>query len=307
MNILITSASRKVSLVNDFKKAISQEGGGVVVAVDINTNSAALYFANYYYLVPETTSPEFTGVLNRICKTHSIDAIIPTRDEELLFFSENREEFPFVMVPSTETIRICQDKKAFIEFCGKNGFHTPEQSPYYPLFVKPRFGKGGAGATKVSSGRELDIVLEKYGDVVIQKFIDSEEYTIDLFADFESRVISAIPRQRVVVFGGESFVTTTVMNKQLIDESCRLAIKLKLIGHNTIQAFLDDGKVKFIEVNPRYGGAAKMGFFAGAFTPIFLIRLLNGESVDSMLYDFNSDITMLRYTNDVFIKDGVPQ
>ena len=125
--------------------------------------------------------------------------------------------------------------------------------------------------------------------------------TIDLFADFSGKVISVIPRERVRIFGGESFVGKTTSNPTLIEESIRLASELKLIGHNTIQCFFDNEDVLFIEVNPRFGGGANLGFAAGARTPQFLVRLIQGKEVVPMIGKFKDEYVMLRYTEDLFL------
>jgi carbamoyl-phosphate synthase large subunit len=52
MNVLITSASRKVSLINAFRWALCEEGGGQIIAIDASPKSAAFYFAYKAYVVP---------------------------------------------------------------------------------------------------------------------------------------------------------------------------------------------------------------------------------------------------------------
>ena len=126
MNILITSASRKVSLIRAFQQALAQEGEGKVVAVDASPLAPALYLADEHYLIPESNKPEFLAIMLRLCEQLSINLLIPTRDEELPFFAEYRERFKevgtLVTISDPATVRICQDKKLFIEFCQKNGF-----------------------------------------------------------------------------------------------------------------------------------------------------------------------------------------
>lgn len=312
MNVLITSASRKVSLVRAFQQALTQEGEGKVIAVDISPLAPALYFADEHYLVPPSNDPEFLTTILNLCKKLSIRLLIPTRDEELSFFAEHKDEFAdvdtFVMVSDTNVVKVCQDKKLFIEFCQEKGFAIPESYNYsdlgyvdFPLFIKPRYGKGGRQAVCVNSKEELEIILKQMPEAIIQEFIQAPEYTVDLFADFTGEVISVVPRERVHVFGGESFVSKTANNPLLIQETIRLARELRLIGHNTIQCFLDKGIVKFIEVNPRFGGAAHLGFAAGAFTPLFLIKLLKGEKLKPMIGEFKDNYVMLRYTEDLFL------
>jgi len=313
MQVLITSASRKVSLVKAFQRALDEVVGGSVIAVDLSALSPALYIADENYLVPPTREPEFLDALVHLCKQRQIRLIIPTRDEELPFFAEHRERFAAigvrVMVPDVETVAICQDKKRFIHFCLDNRFSVPKyyapadlsSSLEFPLFVKPRKGKGGRNTMQVNSRDDLALALETVPDAIVQSFLLAPEYTIDLFADFAGQVISVVPRERVRIFGGESFVGKTVSNPQLIQEAVRLATELGLIGHNTIQCFLDNDVVKFIEVNPRFGGGANLGFAAGASTPLFLVKLLNGEKLAPMIGEFRDNYVMLRYTEDLFL------
>ena len=315
MNILITSASRKVSLVRAFQQALAREGGGKVIAVDENPLAAALYFADEHHLVPPSHRPEFLSVMLRLCEQLNIKLLVPTRDEELPFFAEHKEKFESVgtriMVSAPDAIRICQDKRLFIKFCQESGFAVPKSysgvdlnvNLVFPLFVKPRQGKGGWQTSCINSKEELEMVLEQMPDAVVQEFTDAPEYTIDLFANFSGDVISVVPRERIYVFGGESFISRTSKNLALIQEAIRLATKLQLIGHNTIQCFLDDSIIKFIEVNPRFGGAAHLGFAAGAPTPLFLVKLLKGETLEPRIGQFKDNYFMLRYADDLFLDE----
>jgi carbamoyl-phosphate synthase large subunit len=286
-------------------------GGGKVVAVDASPLSPALYIADDRLLVPRSDKPEFLDVMMRLCSSLKVDLLIPTRDEELPVFAKSRERFAKngtrVMVADEEVVKICQDKRKFIKFCQKNGFTTPQsydkidfKKLKFPVFVKPRCGKGGRQTARVNSRKELDIVLKDMPDAIVQEYVQAPEYTIDLFADFSGRVISVVPRERIYVLSGESFTSKTSKNPLLIDESIRMANTLHLIGHNTIQCFLDNGKVRFIEINPRFGGAANLGFAVGAMTPLFLIKLLKGEDLRPKIGDFEDNYVMMRYTEDLF-------
>ncbi|KJU87030.1 ATP-grasp domain protein [Candidatus Magnetobacterium bavaricum] len=313
MNVLITSASRKVSLVNAFKAALALEGGGKVVAVDISELAAALYMADGHCLVPADAAPGFIPRMLEICTEYEIGLLIPTRDEELPIFAQHRQRFAdiggTVMVSSPLTIRTCQDKLLFHEFCVRHGFSVPmlygayatEMDIDYPLFAKPRVGKGSRGVFLINSRKEHRRVLEETPELLVQEFVRAQEYTIDLFADFNGRVISVVPRQRIVVLGGESFVGKTCKDTQLIEAAERLAVTLGLIGHNTLQCFLDGGCVKFIEVNPRFGGGSALGIAAGANSPLFLVRLLKGLPVTPVIGEFTDNYYMLRYTQEMFI------
>ncbi len=315
MNILITSASRKVGLIKAFQQALSEEDGGQVIAVDASPRSAALYFAEKHYIVPSGLDDNFFDSVQNICRKHDVKLLIPTRDEELPFFAARRDDLRklgvTVMVPNPHVVEICRDKHFFIDFCINNGFsvpktydsNEPDKITNFPVFIKERFGKGSKNIFLAKSKRELDTNLQEMDTAIIQEHIDAKEYTVDLFADFSGNIISVVPRERILVFGGESFVGKTHKEWTIINESIRLARALGLTGHNTIQCFLHNGLVKFIEVNPRYGGGANLGFAAGAFTPRYLIRLIMGRDVRPTVGEFKDGYFMLRYTEDIFLSE----
>ena len=124
MNVLITSASRKVGLVKTFKKALQENGGGKVFAGDINPQSPSLYIAYEGLILPRSDKDSFIDELMEICKKYDIALLIPTRDEELSLFSKNVDRFSSIgtkiMVSPTESIEICQNKDSFIEFCNSS-------------------------------------------------------------------------------------------------------------------------------------------------------------------------------------------
>ncbi len=313
INVLITSAGREVPLVKAFRKALAKKVG-MLVTVDINPLSAAFHYSDISYLVPRYADSAFVPVLMSICKRHSIKLLIPTKDDELPIFSKNKGVFAkagtIVMVANVDTVDICYDKFKFAEFCEKNKIPVPKiytmseaksGDVQFPLFINDRFGKGSRSAFKVANKNELCLAASQIGEPIVQEFIDEKEYSVDLFSDFEGNVISVVPRERIYTFGGESFIGKTLKNKKIIDASVELSKKLGLIGHNTIQCFFDGRCIKFIEVNPRYGGGANLGFAAGADTPSYLIQLLKGKRLRSKVGKFKENLIMLRHTEDIFI------
>jgi len=312
VNVLVTSVSRKVTLVQAFKRAIQAVGGGKVLAGDISLDSAALYMADDGIIMPRSDEPDFIDWVSDLCARESISLIVPTRDEELPVFAEHSAGLLSrgvrVAVSPAQTVEICQDKSAFLEFCVREGFSVPRVlEPHsvgaedYPVFVKPRRGKGGIGATRVEDSASLDSILAQTPDVIIQEYCDLPEYTLDVFADFKGRVLSVVPRQRVVVIAGESYVSRTTRAEPLIDRGGALVERLNLHGHGTVQCFFDGSNLLFIEVNPRYGGGASLGWAAGHPTPEYLVRLVLGEEIEPRIGEFEDGMTMLRYTQDIFL------
>lgn len=314
MNVLILSASREVALVRSFQRDLA-EIGGRVIAGDMSPLAPALYVADDHAILPPSDSPDFVPFLFELCGKRDVRLMLSPRDEDLPILAEHRAAFAevgtTVMVADSDTILTCRDKLKFVEFCRRHGFATPttfdatEPKPAdFPLFVKPRIGKGGQSTFRVESIEQLDAVGKLIDDILVQEFVDAPEYTIDLFSDFDGQVISVLPRERLRIVGGESYVAVTARIPVLLAECARLAQSLKLVGHNTIQAFRVEDEVKFIEVNPRYGGGAHLGFAAGARTTEFLVRLLSGEKLRPCIGDFKDRYFMLRHTQDLFLSES---
>jgi len=317
MNVLITSASRKVSLVRAFQAALAATGGGRVIAADVDPLAAALYVADAPLLVPRSDDRMFVPAILEACRDNDVSLVVPTRDEELPVFAEARGRFQAasveVAVSAPEAIAACQDKARFASFCVTEGFESPslldpEGPLQYPVFVKARVGKGGRGATRAEDAAELtramDAIRRADGDPIVQRFQDGREVTIDVFADFRGNIISALVRERTVVVGGESWVGVTLDAPRLRDGAVALVRALGLICHVTVQAFEVDGSPVFIEVNPRYGGGAALGFAAGLPTPEFLVRAARGEPLEPVLDRPVPELVMLRHTDDVFLSPG---
>ncbi|MGB2728975.1 MAG: ATP-grasp domain-containing protein [Halobacteriota archaeon] len=321
-NILITSVSRKVWLVKAFKEALKHEGiDGKVISVDVNPLSAGLYVSNKHYLVPSSSDKNFIPTILEICKKEDIKLLIPTRDGELSLFAKNKEKFEkqgtYVMVSNPEVIEICNDKYRFYQFLAANNIPTPKTylphqiinfpSAHYPLLVKSRYGSGSKNIFKVENEKELGVFTNYVPDPVIQEFINGKEYTVDLFSDFNGKVLTVVPRERIETFCGESYKGKTVKDTQIIEHAKNLAEKLRTNGHITIQCIKNDNGMNFIEVNPRFGGGAILGIKSGANTPLLLLRLILGKRIEPQIGEFKENLVMLRYTRDLFIlnKEGI--
>lgn len=325
-NVLVTSAARKVLLVRAFREALERcaaDAGpgtgsaaipGRVIAADVSPLAAALYEADEARLIPRSDDPAFVEALLHLCERDRIGLLVPTRDEELPVLAQARDRFAAagtaVLVASLDAVETCRDKQAFVAAVTAAGLAVPVVYPdptaaRFPAFVKPRSGKGGLGAAKAADASELAAAIATIGgDVLIQAFVEAPEFTIDVFLDFDGRPISCVPRERISVVAGESVVGRTVRDAALSDAAIRLCVAIGLVGHVTVQAFRNATEISFIEINPRYGGAANLGFAAGAPTPEFAIRAARGEHLEPRLDDYEAGLYLFRHSADLFVREA---
>ncbi len=311
VNFLFTSIGNKSHLFEHFRTALSSLGvEGKTVATDIDPFCPGLYLADKGYLVPRMDSKKFPARLAEIITREKISLIIPTRDEDVMYLAKNKKRFEKlgtkIMVPSLKAASICNDKWKFYKFLkAKNlrpieSWLKPPKNLQFPCIIKPIIGAASIGVEVIGSIEELK--KQELTGKIIQKKIEGTEYSIDYFADFSGKPISTIPRIRLKVVGGESKVTITKNEKEMIALTKKIGQTLGLIGHNTIQCFkTKDGKIFFLEANPaRFGGGSPLALAAGGNSAEFLVRLLRGEKVPEQK-SFQADLVMMRYNKDLFI------
>ncbi len=75
-------------------------------------------------------------------------------------------------------------------------------------------------------------------------------------------------------------------------------------GVITLQLFLtSSGKIKFVEINPRFGGGAPLSIKAGANFPKWILQELLGKKQNIRLDGFKDNLIMLRYDSEVWLEN----
>jgi len=313
MNALITSVSKRVVLIEKFVETANKYNSKIIC---VNSKpSAALYSGHQHYIVPEDKDEEeLLAKLTDICQAEDIKFIVPTRDEELFFFDRHREIFEEIgcklIIPSSDTIKLCRDKRLFTEFCHNNQIKTPKtfygklHSDDFPIFIKPNDGKGSKNIFLVLSPQDLRFYEKHHPEIdfLLQEAIVAPEFTVDVFCDFDNNPISIVPRQRLDIINGESLNGITVDNDNIIEETKNLCQKLRLTGPNTVQCFLEKGDVKFIEVNPRFGSGITLSFESGVNSVDFLFRCMQGNPPPPILGQYKRGLMMMRYFKDRYVQ-----
>lgn len=314
-NVLILSAGRRVELVQAFLRAKTVVGvTGKVVAVDHSLTAPALQFADQSYQVCKITDDSYISEVIHICQKEQIDLIVPTIDTELLKLAHEREKIEKVtqakiLISDLTVIEICRDKIQTQHFFEQIGLGVPKliemqdvkaKNYQFPLFIKPLNGSSSINTFKIKNEAELEFFLEYVPQPMVQSFIMGTEYTIDAFVDFTHKPITIVPRERIATRSGEILKGKIVKDRELIDLTKYIIKKLEPIGHITIQCMKTADGVKFIEINPRFGGGAPMSIHLGADSPANLYRLLRGETLEYN-EDYQDNVIASRYDQAVYL------
>ncbi|MCK5472663.1 MAG: ATP-grasp domain-containing protein, partial [Planctomycetes bacterium] len=265
--VLFTCIGRRVSLLKSFQKAAKQlKINASFFGTDTTEFSSALQLCDKKFIVKPTTHRNYINQILSIVKSNNVKLLVPTVDLDLKLLARNKTKFAAigccVLVSNEEVVGICQDKRKTYRFLIKNGFDTPvtistkaalaKTKFNWPCFLKPWDGYAARGNVVVHNRKELSFFAKKVPNCICQEFVKGDEYTCDVYVDFDMQVRCIVPRKRVEVRAGEVSKGQVIKNKKIMAEAKRL-VEILCAGPGiiTLQLFLtEDGRMKFIEVNP---------------------------------------------------------
>ncbi|MBB6692202.1 ATP-grasp domain-containing protein [Cohnella xylanilytica] len=307
--LLFTSIGRRVQLLRHF-----QQHGWHVIGVDVHPEEcAAQHLVETIYEVPPCHHPQYFDNLLEICRQERVEWLIPLYEPELPELAEFRPAFERqgvkVLVAAEKSLSICRDKLKLHRFLRDRGLPSPDtyEEPFLlddgsQWVLKPRTGMG---SKDVYIGGRQDVVpmIGKVHAPLIQRFIEGQEYSIDVFATSKGQVLSVVPRHRLEVRAGEVSKSVTVVDEEVTRLSIRLIQELELTGPATIQGIRDagTGKFYFIEVNPRFGGGVPLTIEAGIPYADFLRETYHQQV--GTLHSYRTGLKMLRYDEAVFVTE----
>ncbi|EMJ3469011.1 ATP-grasp domain-containing protein [Vibrio harveyi] len=295
MNVLLTCVGRRKYLVDYFK---SEPLVSLVVGADMQNSAPGFSGCDICEIVPSIYDENYIDNIVSICTRNKIDLLVSLNDMELPILSESRELIESVgtklAVSNSEVIDICSDKWLTYQFAQEHNILTPKTylSPAetidecakglvnYPFIIKPRWGSASFGLFKANNEDELKRYFSqckknlkssylndfaKHEDsVIIQQFIQGQEYGVDVFCSLEGDFLSSTQKIKVAMRSGETDKATTVKNAFLSDIAKLLATKLKHVGNLDCDFFQVDGQFYLLEMNPRFGGGYPFSHEAGS-------------------------------------------
>ncbi|MGL2995207.1 ATP-grasp domain-containing protein [Flavobacterium sp. TSSA_36] len=318
MNILITSAGQRVSLVRAFQNEIKKiDKDAKVYTVDFNPILApACHISDGFDAIVKVTSQDYISKLLEICINRKIKLIIPTIDTELLTLSQNKDLFIqngiIPIVSNFEFIQKCRDKRISNQFFIDNGIDIPKiidkHASTFPLFIKPYDGSLSKDIFVIREKSELTAYHLTNSKLMFMEYIDPsqhDEYTVDTYYDKEGFLKCVVPRKRIFVRSGEVNKAVTHKNEIISFVKERLNSIHGAVGCLTMQFFFNSltKRIVGIEINPRFGGGYPLSYLAGANFPKWLIQeyLFNKEI--PFFEDWEANLLMLRYDDEVLIRN----
>ena len=290
-----------------------------VVGVDARSEVIGKYICERFYKVPYAHEDEFIPELLEICRKEKVRVILPQVTKELGKLAQSRRAFldegVVIAVSDRRAIEIANNKYELSLVAEKAGVPIPELYkvkrwsdleekavklgyPEKPVVVKPPVSSGMRGLRIISEEIDLkrlyfenkptslyiklqslyNILGERFPDLLVMEYLPGPEYTVDILA-WKGEPYVVIPRKRIEIKCGITFIGVAEKNEDIIEYSRKLAKALGLSYAFGFQFRMDeDGVPKVIECNPRIQGTMVLSTIAGANIIYGAVKLALGET-----------------------------
>lgn len=319
MNILILSAGTRDKVVQYFKKELGDRGR--IIATDCSNLAPAVYDADAFYLVPRITAPGYLDVILDICKKEQITGVFSLIDPELSMLAKERDRFLAVgttpIISDYDLVETCFDKFRMYELLQKMQIPTGkcyvEKEAFYqavergeisyPVFVKPVKGSASIHINKVNSAKEIEVLFDLYDDLMIQEFMDGQEYGADVYIDMISgKCTDIFIKKKIKMRAGETDKSVSVRDEKLFELIRKFAEDCGFRGMIDIDIFEIGDTYYISEVNPRFGGGYPHAYACGVNMPKAVITNLAGQENEVRIGNYAENICMMKY-NEIAIRD----
>ena len=310
-NVLVPGAGGPAGI-NTIKSLRLSLFKGNIVSTDSNSLSAGFFLSDFYYVIPPYDDKFFVEKLLKIIKEQNIKVLMPSSGFDIYGYSLNYDlivEYGAIPIVSRrKVLEICRDKLLSYKFLSNKfpfaftcEYH--EKIDTFPLIAKPRFGKGSNNIIKIENKLDLKYVLGKFKNMIFQEYLPGTEYTVDVLSDLTEKPIMAIPRIRIDTKAGIS-VKGKIKRDLMIENLCKkTAETLGIKGPCCIQLKeSENGELKIIEINPRFGGGTIFTTLAGANFPAMLLEMISNNDNNNLIIPKVSEVTVLRYFEEIVIE-----
>jgi carbamoyl-phosphate synthase large subunit len=314
INILLTSAGRRNYMVQYFKEVLHPYGGKIHV-MNSNSDSSALYEADFYAVSPLIYDDRFEGFLLDYCIENKINLIISLFDIELPVFARLKNKFSdlgiHILVADKEITDTANDKWLTQEFLKTNNFNVVSTYLDYdsfnkdfkkgmvefPVFVKPRWGMGSISVHKATDIDEVIFYLKKTIEaidnsylkyesgqsyenrVLIQSSLPGQEYGLDVINNLKGEYQTTIVKKKIAMRSGETDAAITVREPILEELGKRISELTMHPGNLDMDVFFDGNSPYVLEMNPRFGGGYPFSHISGVNLPKAIVKWYLNEKV----------------------------
>jgi carbamoyl-phosphate synthase large subunit len=287
-----------------------------IIAGDMSRYAVGFHYADLGVVLPAGEDEKFLPFVKEVVNNQGVSIIISVVDEELIKLGTLECESLKVIQPNNDFIELCLNKINLFDRLKKLNIPVPItikasnrglHELLFPVIIKPIIGRGSRGIAIAWTEDELEKKLlrseYKVEDLLIQEYIQGEEYTISVVA-WRDNIIRAIVPKHVLVKQGVTKLAKTEKNN-IISDYCEVMHKaLNPRGPYNVQLIIDksSGQPYLFEINPRYSTTATLTIASGVDEVAGIIEYIQNGIINFNNGNFEDNLYMARRIQDVYLK-----
>ncbi|MBD5172350.1 MAG: ATP-grasp domain-containing protein [Bacteroidales bacterium] len=313
ITILMLGGSRRVSLAELFQRSGKRLGYNVrILAYELDTR-APIALVGKVIKGLKWSDPNVVDDIVRVVKEYDVNIILPFVNGAMEIAALCKARLPEVFVPVSDydLSEKLYDKIEAARLFKEAGIPIPRTYSILdnemPAIAKPRRGSRSRGIKIFNDVDDL-MHLENLDDYIIQEYIgNTREYTVDCYVSLSGELLTAVPRERLEIMGGESTRTVTCRLPELLDLTRKVIESFPFRGPVTIQFLhdLDTDRFLLLEVVTRLGGGVICSIYAGAPITDYILSEALGIPV-SPCDDWADNVLMARYWKEAIFYNATP-
>ena len=264
-------------------------------------------------LMPPIASDEYAPAVLEACRRYEICGLLSLYDPDVVALSAHRDAFAAIGVKAILPARACAeaafDKWLAFLALREAGLRAPDTvisldqarqkiasgQFRFPLVVKPRRGFGSANVFVARTPAQMEAFFGYADDMLVQPFVEGEEFNIDGLADLDGRVLNIVVWRKYLSRLGETEQAETVQDDELTCLGMQVANVLGCVGPMDVDFIRGSGgEPTILDVNLRFGGGYPVSHLAGADFPGVLMRLLRGHDVQPHIGAYQRGVCLLK-------------
>jgi carbamoyl-phosphate synthase large subunit len=285
------------------KEAGSWRGKGIGFGYD--SLDAGLYVKKYFkhvYLLPYP-SEGARYLMDNILRAHEqtpMDVIIPTLDSELYNFiaieDTLRQHNIATFLPTEEQLDSCSKVK-MSKLGERASILVPQnyiltkteklgaaaEQIGFPMMVKGLFCEAYKSYNLDEAAGFLSKITPKWGmPVILQRYIEGEEYNIAAVGDGKGGCVGAVCMKKLFITDkGKAWSGVTIKDNALLELAAKFFSATQWRGPLELEFIKDrlSGEYWMLEVNPRFPAWIYLAKAAGINLPMLAVKLALGEKV----------------------------
>lgn len=251
--------------------------------------NACSKFLDHYLMCPNMFEKEkYLDFVIELNKNIKFDIIIPGSDLDVQFYSKHNQKFDCkIIIPEDKAVKLFYDKHLASLEMQKNGFLIPPIVENFfneeKIIFRKKISSSSNGIYTCNLKKDNFIPNYFNDEYFVQKYIEGEEYTVDVFTDKNGVPKLIIPRKRLKIRNGMSVSCQVCNNIKIIDICKKIYSKFFIPGLSNVQFIVKDNKIYFIELNMRFAGSGICGIAASFnYLELYISHFVFDKKLESL-------------------------